>query len=140
MYLALEGPVGQVRLCDSDKDCPEGTRCKSHCNRYACVVQCIPIPDNHPVSTNQLESTGEIKTKLLFLDFLLMWISYLAILSNCIWYIAGKKCALCCILGGMNTCPIWYKLVHLCDNCLTPNNEQKEIISPKSIPGSGILK
>ena len=56
-------PVDQIRLCDSDKDCPEGTRCLSHCNRWACVVQCIPIPDNNPVSTNQPESTGKIKTK-----------------------------------------------------------------------------
>ena len=60
----MEGPVDQIRLCDSDKDCPEGTRCLSYCNHYACVVQCIPIPENNPtISADQPESTGKIKTK-----------------------------------------------------------------------------
>lgn len=41
-----EGPVDLIRLCDSDKDCSEGTRCLSDCNRWACVVQCIPCTGN----------------------------------------------------------------------------------------------
>ena len=62
----MKGPVDQIRLCDSDEDCPDGTRCLSYCNRWACVVQCIPksqIPENIPKSSNQHEPTGKCMTK-----------------------------------------------------------------------------
>ena len=66
----MEGPVDQIRLCDSDKDCPDGTRCLSHCNRWACVVQCIPSPENNstfkspydPENWSRYASLGKIKT------------------------------------------------------------------------------
>ena len=67
----MEGPVDQIRLCDSDKDCPEGTRCLSHCNRWACVVQCIPFPENNSTLNSPYDpyggryaSLGKIKTNL----------------------------------------------------------------------------
>ena len=69
----MEEPVDQIRLCDSDKDCPEGTRCLSHCNRWACVVQCIPSPENNSTLNSPYDpqynaedrygSLGKTKTK-----------------------------------------------------------------------------
>ena len=62
----MEGPVDQIRLCDSDKDCPDGTRCLSHCNRWACVVQCIPSPETNSTLKTEFPygSLGKIKTKI----------------------------------------------------------------------------
>ena len=62
----MEGPVDQIRLCDSDRDCPEKTRCLSDCNRYACVVQCVPSPENNRTSKNQQASSGKNQTKTRF--------------------------------------------------------------------------
>ena len=58
----MKWPVDQIRLCDSDKDCWEGTRCLSYCYRWACVVQCrVPFRENNITATNQHESAGKIK-------------------------------------------------------------------------------
>ena len=38
--------MDQLRVCDSDKDCPEGRRCLTHClgSGWACVTECITDP------------------------------------------------------------------------------------------------
>ena len=38
--------MDQLRVCDSDKNCPEGKRCLTHClgSGWACVTECITEP------------------------------------------------------------------------------------------------
>ena len=48
--------MDQLRVCDSDTDCPEGKRCLTHClgSGWACVTECITktsIPE-HSISKN----------------------------------------------------------------------------------------